>query len=322
MTTSPPPSVSRPVMLVASDGLSRYGFADGHPFGPDRQEAFLREIRRSSVYADLRIAEPRMAERAELESFHHREYVDLVIQKSAEGRGYLDAGDTPASKGIYEASCLVVGGTLHALEEILAGNARRAFIPIAGLHHAARTRAAGFCVFNDCGVAIELLRRRHGIQRIAYVDIDAHHGDGVFYAFESDPDLLFADIHEDGRYLYPGTGREDEIGRGAAAGSKLNIPVPPGSDDTVFDAEWPRVLEHVRKHEPEFILLQAGADSVEGDPITHMRFSAETHRRAARDLAHLAEELGHGRVLGTGGGGYNRINLAQAWSGVVQGLLE
>jgi len=102
----------------------------------------------------------------------------------------------------------------------------------------------------------------------------------------------------------------------------LNIPVPPGADDAVFEAEWPRVLEHVRKHEPEFILLQAGADSVGGDPITHMRFSPETHRRAARDLARLAEELGHGRVLGTGGGGYNRINLAQAWSGVVQGLLE
>jgi acetoin utilization protein AcuC len=204
----------------------------------------------------------------------------------------------------------------------MSGRARRAFVPIAGLHHAARGGAAGFCVFNDCGVAVEMLRRSHGLKRIAYVDIDAHHGDGVFYGFESDPDLIFADIHEDGRYLYPGTGREDEVGRGAAAGSKLNIPVAPGADDAVFEAQWPRVLAHVRKHEPEFILLQAGADSVEGDPITHMRFSPETHLRAARDLAQLAEQLGHGRVLGTGGGGYNRINLAQAWSGVVQGLLE
>jgi acetoin utilization protein AcuC len=177
-------------------------------------------------------------------------------------------------------------------------------------------------VFNDCGVAVEMLRRNHGLKRIAYVDIDAHHGDGVFYGFESDPDLIFADIHEDGRYLYPGTGREDEVGRGAAAGTKLNIPVPPGADDAVFEAEWPRVLAHLRKHKPEFILLQAGADSIEGDPITHMRYKADTHQRAARDLAKLADELGHGRVLGTGGGGYNRINLAQAWSGVVQGLLE
>ena len=101
-------------MLVAGEALSRYGFGDGHPFGPDRQDAFLREMRRSPAYAELRVAEPRMAERAELESFHRREYVDLVVQKSREGRGYLDAGDTPASKGIYEASSLVVGGTLLA----------------------------------------------------------------------------------------------------------------------------------------------------------------------------------------------------------------
>jgi len=200
---------STPVLMVASDALSRYGFGDGHPFGPDRQEAFLREMRRSPAYLQLRIVDPRVAERDELESFHRREYVDLVVQKSAAGRGYLDAGDTPASKGIFEASSLVVGGTLLAVEEIMGGRARRGFIPIAGLHHASRAHAAGFCVFNDCGIVIELLRKRHGLRRIAYVDIDAHHGDGVFYAFESDPDALFADIHEDGRYLYPGTGAAD-----------------------------------------------------------------------------------------------------------------
>ena len=319
--TTIPPSPSRPVMLVASDALSRYGFADGHPFGPDRQEAFLREIRRSSVYQSLRIAEPRMAERHELESFHHRDYVDLVIQKSAEGRGYLDAGDTPASKGIYEASCLVVGGTLHALEEIVAGNARRAFIPIAGLHHAARTRAAGFCVFNDCGVAIELLRRRHGIRRIAYVDIDAHHGDGVYYAFESDPDLLFADIHEDGRYLYPGTGHHEETGAGTAHGTKLNLPVPPGATDEQFHREWERIEAYLRATKPEFILLQCGADCVDGDPLTHLAFSDEAHAHAAAAVCRIADELGHGRVLAMGGGGYNRANLARAWTRVVEALV-
>ena len=110
------------------------------------------------------------------------------------------------------------------------GECRRAFVPIAGLHHAARDRAAGFCVFNDCGVAIELLKRA-GLKRIAYVDIDAHHGDGVFYAFEDDPAVIFADLHEDGRYLYPGTGMAEEIGKGAARGMKLNVPLPPGADD-------------------------------------------------------------------------------------------
>jgi acetoin utilization protein AcuC len=307
--------------VVAGERLARYGFGDGHPFGPDRHAAFYAEFAARGLDKRVRIVETRAATREELESFHTRDYVDLVAERSLTGEGYLDAGDTPAWRGVYEAAADVVGATLLASEEIMAGRARRAFIPIAGLHHAARGSAAGFCVFNDCGVTIEMLRRQ-GLRRIAYVDIDAHHGDGVYYGFESDPDLIFADIHEDGRYLYPGTGREDETGRGAAAGTKLNIPVPPGADDAVFEAEWPRVLAHLRQYRPEFILLQAGADSVEGDPITHMRFRAETHMRAARDLARLADELGHGRVLGTGGGGYNRINLAQAWAGVVQGFVD
>jgi len=310
------------VLVVAGERLARYGFPEGHPFGTDRHAAFLAEFSARGLDRRVRMAETRAATRAELESFHTPEYVGLVAERSVTGEGFLDAGDTPAWRGVFEAAADVVGATLLAADEIMAGKARRAFVPIAGLHHAARGRAAGFCVFNDCGVAVEMLRRNHGLKRIAYVDIDAHHGDGVYYGFESDPDLIFADIHEDGRYLYPGTGGANETGLGAAEGTKLNIPVPPGADDAVFDAQWPRVLAHLRQYRPEFILLQAGADSIEGDPITHMRYSADTHQRAARDLARLADELGHGRVLGTGGGGYNRINLAQAWSGVVEGLLS
>jgi acetoin utilization protein AcuC len=194
-------------------------------------------------------------------------------------------------------------------------------VPIAGLHHATRDKAAGFCVFNDCGVVIEVLRRRHGLVRIAYVDIDAHHGDGVFYAYESDPDLIFADLHESGETLYPGTGSEHERGRGAAEGAKLNVPLPAGSGDEEFAQVWPLMLAHVARLRPEFILLQCGADSIAGDPLTNMRLTARSHRQAAADLRRLADELGHGRVLALGGGGYDRLNLAQAWNAVVEGLL-
>jgi acetoin utilization protein AcuC len=311
----------RPVLLVASDTLSRYGFGDGHPFGTDRHEAFMRELRRSPAYVELRIVEPRFAERTELETFHHGAFVDFVIQRCAEGRGYLDAGDTPAQKGIYEATSFVVGGTLRALEDIVSGLARRAFVPIAGLHHAARTRASGFCVFNDAGVAIEVLRRRHGLRRIAYVDIDAHHGDGVYYGFESDPDVLFADIHEDGRYLFPGTGHAEETGTGPAQGTKLNLPLPPGATDDDFHRVWPRVEAYLRETRPEFILLQCGADSLEGDPITHLGFSEAAHAHAAASVCRIADELGHGRVLAMGGGGYNRQNLARAWTRVVEAFV-
>ena len=194
-------------------------------------------------------------------------------------------------------------------------------MPIAGLHHARRDSAAGFCVFNDAGVAIEALRRRHGVRRIAYVDIDAHHGDGVFYAFEDDPDLIFADTHEDGRFLYPGTGAASETGTGKARGAKLNIPLPPGADDAVFLRAWPEIEEFVRRSRPEFILLQAGADSVAGDPITHLQLTPAAHAHAGARLCALADECCRGRIVALGGGGYNRANLAAAWCAVVAAML-
>jgi acetoin utilization protein AcuC len=309
------------VSLVAGESLARYGFGAGHPFGSDRQEAFLRELRRSSCFGSLAILEPRIAERGEIEAFHRREYVDLVVERSVDGRGYLDAGDTPAFRGVFEAISFVVGGTLVAVEALMSGQTRRAFIGIGGLHHASRGHAAGFCVFNDIGVAIEWLRRRHGLARIAYVDIDAHHGDGVFYAYESDPDLLFADIHEDGRYLYPGTGAAHETGTGPAAGTKLNLPMPPGATDDDFRDAWQRVEDYLRRTRPDFILLQCGADSLEGDPITHLAYTENAHAAAAASVCRIADELGHGRVLGMGGGGYNRRNIARAWTRVVEAFV-
>jgi acetoin utilization protein AcuC len=310
------------VTVVVGERLARYGFGDGHPFGPDRHGAFLREFETRGLEKRARVVEAgRSATAEELTSFHTPAYVEFVRERSQTGQGYLDAGDTPAFRGVFEAASVVVGATLTATDSIMGGGSRRAFVPIAGLHHAARDRAAGFCVFNDCGVAIELLRKRNGLKRVAYVDIDAHHGDGVFYAFEDDPYVIFADTHEDGRYLYPGTGASHETGKGKAAGTKLNIPLPPGADDAAFARVWPQVIEHLERFEPEFILLQCGADSLEGDPITHLRLTAATHGRAALELSQLADRLGHGRVLALGGGGYNRTNLAQAWNAVVENLL-
>jgi acetoin utilization protein AcuC len=308
------------VAVVVSERLARYGFGDGHPFGPDRLAAFVREFSARGLQQRVLLLEPRDASNEELATFHTPEYLEFVRERSASGTGLLDAGDTPAFRGVYEAAAGVVGATLSCMEAMMEGKVRRAFVPIAGLHHAARNRAAGFCVFNDCGVAIEQLKRG-GLEHIAYVDIDAHHGDGVFYAFEDDASVVFADLHEDGRYLDPGTGAAGETGRGPAVGMKLNVPLPPGADDETFAQVWPRVLAHLQKYEPEFIILQSGADSLEGDPITHLRFSPEVHGRAARDLKALAESLGHGRVLALGGGGYNRTNLAQAWTAVVENLL-
>jgi acetoin utilization protein AcuC len=312
----------RDTVLVAGEALGRYGFPDGHPWGVDRYGAFMQELLSEGLDTRVRTERPRAAARPELETFHTSAYVTLVESRSATGQGYLDAGDTPAYRGVYEAACHVVGAALVAMEEIMEGRARRGFVPIGGLHHAARSHAAGFCVFNDIGVVIEALRQRYGIRKIAYVDIDAHHGDGVYYAYEADPDLIFADVHEDGRYLFPGTGRADECGTGPARGTKLNLPLPPNSGDAAFFEAFERIEAHVEAGEPEFVILQCGADSLEGDPLTHLRYTEAAHAHAASRLAALADRRCQGRILGLGGGGYNRHNLARAWTRVVRSFVE
>mgnify|MGYP002623356593 FL=1 len=309
-----------PVFVYVGDALARYGFGDDHPFGVDRHGEFRRGLEAASLGDLIDYREPRRATREELLLFHGADYLDFVARKSEEGAGFLDGGDTPAFPGMFDIAADVVGTTLAAVDSVMSGETQHAFVPIAGLHHAGREHAAGFCVFNDCGVAIEYLRARHGLDRIAYVDIDAHHGDGVFYAFESDPHVVFADIHEDGRFLYPGTGARCETGKGEAEGLKLNLPLPPGAGDADFFSAWPEVEAHIDAFAPQFIILQCGADSLDGDPITHLRFSEAAHAAAARGLKALAARHANGRIVATGGGGYNRDNLARAWTAVVRAL--
>ncbi|MGD8593069.1 MAG: acetoin utilization protein AcuC [Gammaproteobacteria bacterium] len=299
--------------------LARYGFGHGHPFSPDRLDAFYQEFQQQQLahHPAITLCDPCQASQEQIEWFHDHDYVEKVKQLSEVGLGFLDNGDTPAVKGIYEAAATVVGTVLDGMERIMAGRCDKVFIPIAGLHHASRNSAAGFCVFNDCGVVIEALRRCYNIKKIAYVDIDAHHGDGVFYSFENDPDLYFADFHEDGHYLYPGTGFDDETGKGPAKGTKLNINMPPDSNDEDFLEKWSEVEAFFESHAPEFVLFQCGADSIAGDPITHLRYTPQSHAYAAERLCYLADKYAQGRLLVMGGGGYNHKSLARAWCAVV-----
>ena len=313
--------MSDPVLVYKGDELANYGFGDPHPFGTDRHDVFHKELDAAGLADAIRYARPRRASVDELLLFHTADYIDKVSRMSVEGTGFLDEGDTPAITGIFDAASDVAGTTVAAVDAIMRGEAKRAFVPIAGLHHAARGAAAGFCVFNDCGVAAEYLRNKFGLRRIAYVDIDAHHGDGMFYGFEDDPDLIIADIHEDGRFLYPGTGAAKETGTGRARGTKLNVPMAPGAGDVDFAAAWARVEAFIDHARPEFIIFQCGADSLEGDPITHLRYSEQSHADAASALCRLADRHSQGRIVGTGGGGYNRHNLARAWTRVVQSFV-
>jgi len=310
------------VQLFIGSELARYGFGVGHPFGPDRMDAFWQEVLRQGLHKKVSIAAPVLADREAINRFHTPEYINRVMERSESGDGYLDYGDTPAFKGVYEAAATVVGTVLAAAEEAINGSYQRCFIPIAGLHHARRNMAAGFCVFNDAGVLIETLRSQYGIQRIAYADIDAHHGDGVFYAFEADPDLCIVDIHEDGAHLYPGTGFANETGICAAKETKLNLPLRSGANDADFVRVWPEAEGFIRAFKPEFIIFQCGADSIAGDPITDMGFTPKAHAHAAASLCRVADEFCKGRLIGLGGGGYNRDNLANGWCAVLSAFVD
>ncbi|VAW93303.1 Deacetylases, including yeast histone deacetylase and acetoin utilization protein [hydrothermal vent metagenome] len=308
--------------VYLGDKLAAYNFGESHPFGPARHDRFAEQLRALKHDLNVDVLNPVDGTNELLLLFHTRDYVNKVKKCSILGQGFLDAGDTPAFKGVYEIACSVVGTTVNGIELIMQGRYKRGFIPISGLHHARRDSAAGFCVFNDCGVAIEWLKKEYRLQRIAYVDIDAHHGDGVYYSFVNDPTVVFADIHEDGRFLYPGTGHESEIGEGAAKGMKLNIPMPMYSDDDAFMQAWEKVEYFLEKMQPDFILFQCGADSINGDPITHLQYSPASHAHAASRLCLIADKYSQGRIMAMGGGGYNLDNIANTWCAVVNSFIE
>jgi acetoin utilization protein AcuC len=313
--------------ILFGDQLSKYGFGRLHPWNNERIYDFWSKFQQMDLdkSPSSLIQEPELALEESILSFHDKDYVNLVKMAGKTGNGYLDKGDTPAFRGIFDASSYVVGSTLKAFDIVIRkkNGIEHAFNPIGGLHHSRRTTAAGFCVFNDIGIAILEARKKYGIKKIAYIDIDAHHGDGVYYEFENDPHLFIADIHEDGKFLYPGTGSEWETGKGNAVGTKLNISLYPNSTDQDFIASFKRVEDFVdNKAKPELIILQCGADSLKQDPLTHLNLTHNSHEYAARKLHSLAHKHSNGRIVALGGGGYNKINIGDAWSAVIKAFIE
>jgi acetoin utilization protein AcuC len=310
------------------DELATYGFGPSHPFNSGRLYSFWSKFNSLSLgnSDSIVLEKPKLATEDVILQFHDKGYVDLVKALSIEGKGYLDKGDTPAFKGVFEAACYAVGSSLEALDLVMGGEEKNgimhAFNPIGGLHHARRGLAGGFCVFNDIGILIMHAKKKYGLKRICYVDIDAHHGDGVYYEFEQDSEVYVVDIHEDGRYLYPGTGSESEVGLGDAKGTKLNIPMKPRSGDSDFISAFGKAEKFINTvAKPDMIILQCGADGLAGDPLTSLQYTAKSHSYATNRLHLLSHKYCNGRLVALGGGGYNQINIANGWTEVVRSLI-
>ena len=309
----------QPLLVFGPRSLD-YDFGPSHPLTPRRFGPGIDLLR--ALGAEPGLA-PEPATDDELRACHEKRYIDAVrhFSAAADQGGWLESevgigfgGDDPPFPEMHEAAAAVAGGSLRAMEAILRGDVEHAFHPGGGLHHAMPARASGFCIYNDPALAIAVARAA-GL-RVLYVDLDVHHGDGVEAINADDPGVLTVSFHEDGRYLFPGTGFADEIGEGAAAGTVVNVPLPPGTGDgTWLDAVSTLMPELADAFGPDIVVSQHGADSHLLDPLAHLGNTVTAMGAAARLVHDLAHEHADGRWLATGGGGYDAYRVVpRTWS--------
>jgi len=302
---------------VWDEGYLAYDFGE-HPLNPIRLDLTIRLARELGVLDRLEVIAPHAADEAQLLSAHTADYLAAVRRASVDPTfdGYgLGTDDDPVFPGMYEASALIAGGSAIAALQVWEGRSQHAVNIAGGLHHAMSGYASGFCVFNDVVLAVRSLLAA-GARKVAYVDIDVHHGDGVQAAFYDDPRVLTISMHQDPRTLFPGTGLPGELGRGAAEGTSVNVALPPGTDD----AGWLRafravVPSAVRAFGPEVLVTQCGCDTHHEDPLANLELTVDGQRIAIAALHELAHEAAGGRWVALGGGGYGVIRcVPRTWT--------
>lgn len=300
--------------LIYTHRYQDFDYGPSHPLRNIRLKLTYDLIVSYTLLTDSTLVEAQPASEEELGLFHLKDYLDALkaanVGLTLRGafRYGLGTGDNPIFPGVYTFSRLIAGASLQAARLIEEGKVERAFNPAGGLHHAFAARASGFCYLNDPVLAIAHLVKR-GL-RVAYVDIDAHHGDGVQAAFYDTDQVLTISIHESGQYLFPGTGFVEEVGRGTGEGFSANIPLFPGSDDEVFLWAFEEVVPPLlHAFRPDVLVAQLGIDAHRTDPLTHLNYTLNGFAQAVRRLTALAPKL-----LALGGGGYNVANVARAWT--------
>jgi len=297
--------------------LTGYDFGPGHPLAPVRVELTIALAEQFGVLAEpgVTVAAPAAASTAELELVHDPRYITAVRTGVADAAFGLGTPDNPVFSGMHEASALVAGATLAAAAAVWESRAQHGVSVAGGLHHAMRGMASGFCVYNDPAIAIRWLLGQ-GAERVAYVDVDVHHGDGVEAAFWDDPRVLTISLHEHPMTLFPGTGVPEDNGGPAAEGMAVNVALPAGTGDAgwlrAFDAVVPPLLRAFR---PQVLVTQHGCDSHRLDPLAHLELSIDAQRTAQARLHHLAHETAGGHWVLTGGGGYELVHVVpRTWT--------
>ncbi|MBO1766039.1 acetoin utilization protein AcuC [Allobranchiibius sp. GilTou38] len=308
--------------IVWDERLTRYDFGDHHPMDPRRLALTAVLAREYGVFdaPGVQVTGPSDPTEDLIRTVHDAAYVEAVRVASADPEladtTYgLGTTDDPAFLGMHEASALIAAGTRDICDAVWSGEVSHGVNFAGGMHHAMPGNASGFCVYNDVAIGIESMLRA-GAQRVAYVDLDVHHGDGVEKVFWDDPRVLTISIHEGPRTLFPGTGDPADIGGPGALGGAANIALPPG----VGDAAWLRALHAVvpgllRAFAPQVLVTQHGCDSHYLDPLAHLRLSVDAQRTAAESMHDLAHEVADGRWVALGGGGYEIVDVVpRTWT--------
>jgi len=313
----------RRAVFLSSPVMWEHGHGPDHPLKPERLQRTVELLSECGALdaPNVRVVTPRPATDDELALFHTREYIDVVRALSAGDQGLawrygFGPGDNPVFENMYETESLKVGSAITAASRLANGECDVAFSFGGGMHHARPSRASGFCVFNDVAVAIHWLLRQN--LRVAYVDIDVHHGDGVQNAFYDTDRVLTISLHQDGRTLFPGTGFVEERGTGAGQGYSVNVPLPPYTDDETylwaFRQVVPPLLERFRA---DVVVTQLGVDTHYQDPLAHLMLTTAGHAALFEAVDGLAP-----RWLALGGGGYDIGVVPRAWTlafGVMSG---
>lgn len=310
-----------PSTVVFDPSLTAYDFGPGHPMSPLRVDLTMRLAEELGVVGEggLRMVPAPMADEERLVTVHDPAFIEAVVRAGSSGRAEPDFGlgteDDPVFRGMHEASAHVVGASVEAFRQVWSGDSLHSANISGGLHHAMRDRASGFCIYNDVAVGIRWLLDQ-GVERVAYVDLDVHHGDGVERAFWDDPRVLTVSLHETGQLLFPGTGFATDTGGEEAEGSAVNVALPPGTGDAgwlrAFHAVVPPLL---REFAPQVLVTQQGCDSHADDPLAHLMLSVDGQRAAYLALHDLAHEVSQGRWVALGGGGYELVQVVpRAWT--------
>lgn len=310
--------------LIYSEDYHSYQFNENHPFNPIRSQLVYELLKDSQLLKDTDVLFPRIATDEELLLFHDSHYIEQVKKASQETiteqiakQFGLGTEDTPIFKNMHEASSLIVGGTLTAVDAVLEGKANHAFNLGGGLHHGFKRKASGFCVYNDCAIAIKYIQKKYGL-KVLYVDTDAHHGDGVQWAFYDDPTVCTLSIHETGRYLFPGTGGVNERGQGKGFGFSFNVPIDAFTEDDSFLVNYKKALSEIAEYfKPDIIFTQNGSDSHCFDPLTHLCTTMKTFQEIPKIAHEISHKYCEGRWIAVAGGGYDYWRVVpRAWANV------